>query len=79
MKLSIKLDLYLEIGIPEDSDRSKFSAIVRDNQLMIEDYISTKLKDFRVSAVSKVAGESLAKAGATSCQILSKRQLLAVK
>ena len=79
MKLSIKLDLYLEIGIPEDSDRSKFSAIVRDNQLMIEDYISTKLKDLRVSAVTKVAPESLAKAGATSCQILSKRQLLAVK
>jgi len=79
MKLSIKLDLYLELTVPEDSDRAKFSAIVRDNQVMIEDFIASKLKGFSVGLVSENASKSLAKAGATASQILSKRQLLAVK
>lgn len=79
MKLSIKLDLYLELTVPEDSDRAKFSAIIRDNQLQIEDYLSKELKSFRVSAVSKSVQDSLVKAGATASRILSKRQLLAVK
>lgn len=79
MKLTIKLDLYLEITVPEKSDRSLFSAIVVDHQVGLEDFIAKKLNSFMVKELPDKLENQLEKAGMNTFQFISKRQLLAGK
>lgn len=79
MKLTVKLDLYLEITVPEKSDRSKFTAIITDHQVGLEDFLAKKLNSSFVKELPTSIENSLEKAGAKSFSFISKRQLLAGK
>jgi hypothetical protein len=79
MKLTIKLDLYMEITVPEKSDRSLFSAIVSDNQVGLEDFLAKKLNSFIVKEIPPSLENQLSKAGVKDYSFISKRQLLAGK